>query len=996
VPFASETAYPRLKSSISDEDLNRSYAPTADDLALASQVAKGTEPKICFLVLLKTFQRLGYFIQLHDVPRPIAEHVSLLFGVHYDAVEWAAYDESGTRRRHVAAIREHLGVKPFDQAAQRSVDQTLRSVAQTREDLSDLVNAAIEDLIRRRYELPGFRTLLDAAREVRTEINRQYFAGVRAALGSRRRELIDELLMTDDGKQTSLWQAMKIDRGAATLAQFRQIVTRLRWLKTLELQPPGLFADVPPVKVRHFAREALSLDAGRMLEMEENKRLALAAALVQQQAAWLLDDLGEMVIRRMRKIHARARQALADYLWQHQPDTDQLISLLQQLLLAWRKPADPLKKAAELDWLIGDRADQLLDECRAHAVHADRNYLPFLWQFYQSHRPSLFAVLEEVEIRSTAPGDSLQKALDFFRSQRVSKKEWLPLPEKMGLDWAPDKWWALVTGNEGRHKEVTVLSRRYGEMCAFTELARALQNGDIAIAGSEKFADYREQFISPEEYEISVQEYCLQTGLATEKGKLVGKLRERLAETAIRVDEAFPENECLRIEDGEPVLRRLEKQSAPPQLKQVEMLMGDTLAPVNILDALADTEGWLNWTRFFGPLSGHEDTLDDPVARYVTAVFSYGCNLGPSQTARSLTGADRRRIGWINQRHITEEALDEAITCVINGYNRFRLPGLWGSGQTASADGTKWDLYEQNLLSEYHIRYGGYGGIGYYHISDNYIALFSHFIPCGVREAVFILDGLLEGRSDIEPDTVHSDSHGQTAVVFGLAYLLGVRLMPRIRNWKELDFCRPGREVKYQHIDVLFGEAADWKLIEENLDEMLRVAISIKAGRLLSSTLLRRLGSYSRHNRLHQAFRELGRIVRTEFLLNYVNDLELRRMIQAAMNKSERFNQFTQWVAFGNKGVVTENDRVEQKKRIKYNHLVANCLIFHNVYAMTQALHKMAQEGVALSEEALRHLSPYLTEHVNRFGVYEWNPQRQAPAINYGLPILQTWGVSEG
>jgi hypothetical protein len=82
----------------------------------------------------------------------------------------------------------------------------------------------------------------------------------------------------------------------------------------------------------------------------------------------------------------------------------------------------------------------------------------------------------------------------------------------------------------------------------------------------------------------------------------------------------------------------------------------------------------------------------------------------------------------------------------------------------------------------------------------------------------------------------------------------------------------------------------------------------------------------------------------------------------------------------------------ESFSRIKYNHLVANYLIFHNVHAMTQALHKVACEGVALSEEALRHLSPYLTEHVNRFGVYEWNPQRKAPAINYGLPILQMRG----
>jgi hypothetical protein len=82
----------------------------------------------------------------------------------------------------------------------------------------------------------------------------------------------------------------------------------------------------------------------------------------------------------------------------------------------------------------------------------------------------------------------------------------------------------------------------------------------------------------------------------------------------------------------------------------------------------------------------------------------------------------------VNQRHVTEEKLDEAITEVVNAYNKFALPKLWGTGKSASADVTKWDLYEDNLLSEYHIRYGGYGGIGYYHVSDMYIALFSHFI----------------------------------------------------------------------------------------------------------------------------------------------------------------------------------------------------------------------------------------------------------------------------
>jgi TnpA family transposase len=114
--------------------------------------------------------------------------------------------------------------------------------------------------------------------------------------------------------------------------------------------------------------------------------------------------------------------------------------------------------------------------------------------------------------------------------------------------------------------------------------------------------------------------------------------------------------------------------------------------------------------------------------------YSYGCNLGPTQTAQALQTFDRRQVAWIDQHHITEEKLDAAITTLINAYNRFTLPKLWGSGQRASADGLKWDLYEQNLLAEYHIRYGGYGGVGYYHISDTYIALFSHFGPAGAFE----------------------------------------------------------------------------------------------------------------------------------------------------------------------------------------------------------------------------------------------------------------------
>lgn len=137
---------------------------------------------------------------------------------------------------------------------------------------------------------------------------------------------------------------------------------------------------------------------------------------------------------------------------------------------------------------------------------------------------------------------------------------------------------------------------------------------------------------------------------------------------------------------------------------------------------------------------------------------------------------------------------------MVNAYNRFSLPQFWGTGKSASADGTKWNVYEQNLLSEYHLRYGGYGGIGYYHVSDMYIALFSHFIPCGVYEAVYILDGLVKNESDIQPDTLHGDTQAQSAPVFGLSHLLGIKLMPRMRNIKDLVFFKAESGAQYAMI----------------------------------------------------------------------------------------------------------------------------------------------------------------------------------------------------
>ncbi|GAA2076147.1 Tn3 family transposase [Actinomadura alba] len=185
---------------------------------------------------------------------------------------------------------------------------------------------------------------------------------------------------------------------------------------------------------------------------------------------------------------------------------------------------------------------------------------------------------------------------------------------------------------------------------------------------------------------------------------------------------------------------------------------------------------------------------------------------------------------------------------------------------------------------------------------------------------------------------------------------------------------RPSKQAEYEHIDALVGEPGknviDWDLIESQFRHLMRVAVSVREGAISSSTLLKPLRSGSKKNATYIAFREVGRVIRTVQLLRYLSDAPLRRRVTAATNKVESFNRFSQWIGFGNRGVIADNDPVEQEKAMKFNALLTNAVIFHNALDIAEITRQLLEEGWTIEPEDLAHISPYLTEHINRFGEY--------------------------
>ncbi|MDR0769576.1 MAG: Tn3 family transposase [Burkholderiales bacterium] len=988
-----ETAYPRLKADPTVRELDEIYTPTRRELAFINTLARRSLNRVAILMHLKLFQRLGYFTQLTDAPETIRNHIAASIRFHrpLTLADLKRFDVSGTRPHVITALRRYLDVRPLDEMGNAWLGHIADKAAESRHVIADIINVMLEELVRHRYELPAFSTLDRLAMRAREAVNDRYFGELARQLTPQAKRLIDDLLRPEEGLRYSGWQALKREPKKPTNKETREFLQHIRLLEHLVEQMPK--PDIPVPKLRQMRLLARALDAGEMAELKPQKRYALAVVFIRSQFAQTLDDATDIYIRLLQNLENSARQKLLTFQQERTLRTDMLVNQLKDILVAYQLDGTPKQRVDAIGTTFISDIEVLLAECEEHLAYAGRNHLPFLVKPYAAIRAQLLNCIQIVSPRASTEDRVIERLIAALEELRTSRSELvslatLDLDEERDFGWLSIQWRKLVLVKASGRGKAEWANRRYLELAILYEIKEQLKSGDLFVRHGERYDDYREQLVDDTTLAAEIVEYGVVTDIEIEPSKFVVDLRTEMIALTKEADEDFPGNAHAEFVDGRLILRKPATTKPSNIMQWLDREITTQMEAVSIVDVLIDAERWLDLHRLFRPLAGTESRVEDLRMRVITTLFCYGCNLGPTQTAKSIKGLSRRQISWLNLKYVSEDLLDKAIVKVINYYNKFELPGYWGTGKRASVDGTKWNLYEQNLLSEYHIRYGGYGGLGYYYVSDKLIALFSRFISCGTYEGIYILDGLMSNESDIQPDTLHGDTQSQSYPIFALAYLLGIQLMPRIRGIKDLEFFRPDRRTIYKSLNDLFSSVIDWKLIETHLPDMLRVAVSIKLGKISASTILRRLGSHNRRNKVYFAFRELGKVIRTMFLLRYISDVELRKVIHAETNKTEQFHRFAKLLFFGGEGIIAENLRHEQRKLIKYNHLVANMVILHNVVQMTRVLTQMGAEGIEITPEMLAGVKPYRLEAINRFGDYTLDFRREIAPLDFNAPII--------
>ena len=363
----------------------------------------------------------------------------------------------------------------------------------------------------------------------------------------------------------------------------------------------------------------------------------------------------------------------------------------------------------------------------------------------------------------------------------------------------------------------------------------------------------------------------------------------------------------------------------------------------------------------------------------LTVILADAINLGLAKMSeacpdRHSTNLIRYVPGMFAMNRIQKGWLSWLITSI-----NYRSRRTGDSGKTSSSDGQNYKVGGHGKRTgQVNMRYGSDPGINSYtHISDQYAPYHIKAITSTIRDATHVLDGLLYHETELCIEEHYTDTNGFTDHIFALCPPFGFRFAPRIRDLKDKNLYLPDDPKNYPALASFLGEKINQKVILTQWSEYLRLATSIKQGTVTASLMLRKLASYPRQNGLALALREIGRIERTIFALDWLLDPRLRQRVTAGLNKGEAKNTLARAVCFNRLGEIRDRTYELQRHRASGLNLVVAAIILWNTVYLERVVNAMCAQGYLIDEALLKHVAPIHWNHINLTRDYAWKQHRR-------------------
>ena len=410
--------------------------------------------------MLKTFHLLGYFCQFEFIPCPIIDHIRTCLSLGEKA---SAIAPERSRRRYREAIRQYLNISTYNKQGQKIIAKAVGIAATVHDHPADLVNVAIEELVKERYELPAFSTLDRLVLHIRAVINNRLFRKVARSLSVTEISYLDSLLIDDSDSDSVTLNEVKQLPKKATLTQIKKLLTKFERLMAFG-DAKRLFSTIATTKIKHFAAYARTLDAAEFQDILLPKRRTLLLSLIYQSQVKARDNLVSMFLKRLATIHNRGKERLEQIREEQRATTEALLGVLGEVLDANDTAPDEKILGRQVKSLIQIHggSEKIRASWEEVTAYNDGNYLPLLWQYYSHYRVSLFKLMQGLELRSTTQDQSVIEAVTFLLDNEYRRGKWLP--PTIELDFVSDIL-----------RKLSTYSRKNRLYQAFRELGRVVR-----------------------------------------------------------------------------------------------------------------------------------------------------------------------------------------------------------------------------------------------------------------------------------------------------------------------------------------------------------------------------------------------------------------------------------------------------------------------------------------------------------------------------------------
>lgn len=952
----------------SKDDLIRHYTFSESDLSLIRQ-RRGDANRIGFAVQLCVLRYPGYAL-LVDVPisTPLLQWLGRQLRI--DPICWQQYAErEETRREHLLELRAYLGLTPFGLTHFRHSVIALSALA-LQIDKGVVLAEHTQNILRQQHIiLPPVNVIERICAEAITRGNRRIYHTLTESLSDIHRKALDSLLKLHPGSTITNLVWMRQSPAAANARSMLEHIGRLKLLEGLML-PTGLEREVHQNRLLKIAREGGHMTPQHLRDLEATRRYATLVAVVLEAKATVIDEIVGLHDRIIGALFNRAKHNHEQQFQKSGKAINEKVRLYWRIgnaLLEAKKTGGNPFKAIEsvLSW---DAFMQSVAEAQSLAQSESFDFLHKIGDGYTQVRRYAPAFLEALQIRAAPAARDILSAVAMLRTLNADNGR--KVPSDAPISFVKKRWENLVFTDAG-------IDRRFYELCVLAELKNALRSGDIWVQGSRQFKDFDEYLLPADKFSSLKNSNQLPLAVATDCDQYLRDRLQMLEQQLKTVNRMAAADELPDATVTDSGLKITPLSNSVPEAADILMQKAYGLLPlIKITDLLMEVDEWTDFTRHFTHIKSDEPAKDKTLL--LTALLADGINLGLTKMAEACPGATYAKLSWLQAWHVRDETYSAALAELVNAQLHHPFAAWWGDGTTSSSDGQRFKAGgSAEAAGHINPKYGSDSGVQFYtHISDQYAPFHTKVINVGVRDATYVLDGLLYHESDLRIEEHYTDTAGFTDHVFALMHLLGFRFAPRIRDLADKRLFVPGKQADYPALTTLIGGTINVKHIRTHWDEILRLATSIKQGTVTASLMLRKLGSYPRQNGLAVALRELGKIDRTLFALDWFQNVELRRRVNAGLNKGEARNALARAVFFNRLGEIRDRSFENQRYRASGLNLITAAIVLWNTVYLERAVQALKDHGYVVDEALLQHMSPLGWEHINLTGDYVWQRNR--------------------